>query len=63
MVAARARVCACVCVLAARDRATHSSDCARPTARCVEAVVAACVAVARARVCVCVCACVRLRYA
>ena len=62
VVAARARVC--VCVLAARDRATHSSDCARPTARSVEAVVvAACVAVARARVCVCVRACVCMRHA
>ena len=55
----RARVCACVCVLAARDRVTHSSVCARPTARCVEAVaVAACVMVARARVCACVRVCV-----
>ena len=53
----RARVC--VCVLAARNRATHSSECLRPTARCVDAgVVAACVAVARARVCVCVRVCV-----
>ena len=46
---------------ATRDRATHSNDCARPTAGCVAAVVVAAVAVvaaaARASVCVCVCVC------
>ena len=58
-----ARVCVCVCVCvatllgrareASRDRATHRNDCARPTARCVVAVVVAtCVAVARVSVCV-----------
>ena len=68
----RWRVCvrACVCVHcyaslldrareASRDRATHSSDCARPTARCVVVVVAVAVVpyVVVARVCVCVCVC------
>ena len=40
-----------------RDRATHINDCARPTARCVVAVVvvAPYVVVARARAHVCVC--------
>ena len=43
---------------ATRDRATHSNDCALPTAKCVAAVVVAAVAVvavaAAARACVCV---------